>query len=194
MRSRPARVTPFTRPPPLLRSCVGAWRRFLPPRQRGASDYLEVLPAPRSNRRGRRGDSCGSGTPQSRHDRDADRRRERSRRDAQRQDHAASSASRSMSGSGCTGLTCTKSTPSIPKTRATRTTPLSDPRRQWLLDVNSNQGLRISAGEASVSGVPPRCNVTAFTAFTGFHPANRESCQDGSHLRDAFFGAATFLR
>ena len=87
-----------------------------------------------------------------------------------------------MSGSGCTGLTCTKSTPSIPKTRATRTTPLSDPRRQWLLDVNSNQGLRISAGEASVSGVPPGCNVTAFTAFTAFQPTDHEDCQDGSPL------------
>ena len=76
-----------------------------------------------------------------------------------------------MSGSGCTGLTCTESTPSIPKTRATRTTPLSDPRRQWLLDVNSNHGLRITAGEASVSGVPPRCNVIG---FTGFHPTDRE--------------------
>jgi len=28
--------------------------------------------------------------------------------------------------------------------------------------------------------VSPRCNVTAFTAFTGFHPTDRESCQDGS--------------
>ena len=60
--------------------------------------------------------------------------------------------------------------------------------------LGSNQGLRRTAEEASVSGVPPRCNVTAFTAFTASHPANRENCQDGSYLRDDLFGAATFLR
>jgi len=36
--------------------------------------------------------------------------------------------------------------------------------------------------------------ATGFTAFTGFHRPDHENCQDGSHLRDDLFGAATFLR